>query len=91
MYLLDFNNDRIIVTDFELNFIKYFGSQGDLDDQFICPLGILFKNGCVYVSDTANQRIQVFNQDLEHIKSLQLEFKPREVQTSNSVLAVTSD
>ena len=91
LYLLDFNNDRIIVTDFELNFIKYFGSRGDKNNQFNYPRGICFKNENLYVSDRLNQRIQMFNQDFEFIKSLELEYEPREIQTSNSMLAVTSD
>ena len=69
LFLLDANNDRIIVTDFELNFIKYFGSHCDKDNQFDCPCGLCFKNGYLYVSDTGNERIQIFNQNLEFVKS----------------------
>ena len=91
VYLLNRNNDRIIVTDFELNFIKYFGSRGDRNNQFDDLFGICFKNGYLYVSDNGNMRIQIFNQDLEFIKSVKLEYEPREVQISNSMLAVVSD
>ena len=92
VYILDKENCRIIlVTDFELNFIKYFGSYGNKNNQFKYPFGICFKNGYLCVADCENYQIKVFNQDLRFIKSLQLECKPREVQTSNSVLAVTSD
>ena len=43
VFLLD--KHRIIVTDFDTNFIKYFGSKGDKNNQFNCLLGICFKNG----------------------------------------------
>ena len=47
LYLLDSLKIRIIVTDFELNFIKYIGSKGD-------GYSICFKNGFLYVVDSYN-------------------------------------
>ena len=37
MYLLDYRNHPIIVSDFEFNFINYFFSIGNGDDQFWGP------------------------------------------------------
>ena len=90
LYLLDKNNDRIIVTDMELDFIKYFDCV-DHGDEFDLPLAICFKNENLYVCDSGNKRIQIFDSDLEYIESLELGFSPYRVQTSNSMLAVTSD
>ena len=89
VHLLDLDSHRIIVTDFELNFIKYFGSRGNKDNQFNQPVGICFKNGYLYITDSGNYRIQIFNQDFEFINSLKLEFDPKQVQILNSMLAIT--
>ena len=89
VYISECYSDRIIVTDFELNFIKYFfGWIGE--DHLNSPYGICFKNGYLYVADGENNRIQIFNQDLEYIESLKLEYEPFQVQVTNSLLAVTS-
>ena len=50
LYILDYIYNRIIVTDLEFNFIKYFGSPGDKNNQFNYPRGICFKNENLYVS-----------------------------------------
>ena len=90
LYILNGSKARIIVTDFELNFIKYFGSMGRGDNQFLWPNNICFKNGFLYVSDRKNKRIQKFNQNLKFIKLLELEYEPLELTVLNSELAVKS-
>ena len=81
---------RITVTDFELNFIKYFGSWGIGENQFIYPTSICFKNGFLYVCDCLNKRIHKFNQNFEFIKLLELEYEPFKMSVFNSELAVRS-
>ena len=82
---------RIIVTDFELNFIKYFGSQDRRgDNKFDHPSSICFKNGFLYVCDSLNRRIHKFDQHLKLIKMLILEYKPWQLTVFNSELAVRS-
>ena len=90
LYLLEESKNRIIVTDFELNFIEYFGSKFRKDFNFKSPTGICFKNGVLYVCDTYNKRIQVFNQNFKFIQSLKLQYIPDKVKASNSTLAVKS-
>ena len=65
-----------VVTNFDLNFIKYFGSMGNGDNQFKYPSSICFKNGFFCVGDTNNRRIHKFSQNLEFIKLLELEYRP---------------
>ena len=90
LYFLDSDNDRIIVTDFELNFIEYFGCYDDDDDDddddknFDSSSGICFKNGFLYVSDKNNERVQIFDKDLEFINSLDLGYAPKQVCASNA-------
>ena len=86
------HDDKVLVTDFELNFIKYLGSENEDDTyEFSYPSGICFKNGYLYVSDSYNNRIQVFDQNLVFVKSLNLKYEPKEIKASNSILAVASD
>ena len=93
LYFSDYQNHRIIVTDFELNFIKYFGSFGGSNSsyQFFHPLGICFKNEYFYVCDSTNKRIQKFNQDLVFVNSLETKYNPFRVQVSNSMIVVASE
>ena len=86
LYLLDTSRSRIIVTDFELNFIKYFGSWGNRDDQFFYPNSICFKKGFLYVTDSysTKKRIKKFNQNFELIILLELEYEPRHLIVVNS-------
>ena len=86
LYLSDRQNNRIIVTDYELNFIKYFGSEG----QFNKPMGLSFNKENLYVCDYSNGRIQQFNKNLKHVNSIKFNNHPCRLKISNSVLVVSS-
>ncbi|XP_006817473.1 tripartite motif-containing protein 2-like [Saccoglossus kowalevskii] len=48
----------------EGDFVRSFGSRGNLGGQFSCPYSIAFdSHGVAYVSDSYNHRIQVFSSD----------------------------
>ena len=50
---------------------RQFGSEGKGKGQFSYPSGVaLDSDGCIYVSDTGNQRIQKFTFDGQYIKSI---------------------
>ena len=50
---------------------RQFGSEGKGKGQFSSPWGVaLDSDGCIYVSDTGNQRIQKFTFDGQYIKSI---------------------
>lgn len=62
VYVGEYWNSRISIFSTDGQFIKSFGSGGSAPGQFNSPYGItLDKNGTVYVSDTANNRIQIFS------------------------------
>ena len=63
-------------------------SEGNGDNQFNYPSSICFKYQFLYVCDSYNKRIQKFNQNLEFIKLLKLEFEPRHLTVFSSELAV---
>ena len=52
--------NRVSVFDENHKYIKSFGKKGDKDGEFSKPYVIAVDDGCVYVSDTENNRVQVF-------------------------------
>ena len=61
MYVSEWGNNRISIFSADGEFIKSFGSKGNGHGQFNEPNEIfLDKIGTVYVSDTWNNRIQIF-------------------------------
>ncbi len=62
VFVTDTGNKRVVIFDSEGNFINQFGSAGMAAGQFDEPVGLaLSEDGRkVYVADTWNQRIQVF-------------------------------
>ena len=91
LFISDCTSHQIIVTDLELNKIKTFGSHGTLFDQFNNPAGICFhKNGDLYVCDENNKRVQVFDNDLKFKTSINLNYSPWSIKTSNWSVFITS-
>ena len=82
LFILEILKRRIIVTDFELNFIKYFGSP----NEFRKPRGICFKGGYLYVSDRGNNQIAKFDQNLEYVKEFETSCVPGQIKATNSLL-----
>ena len=87
-YILNIIYHRITVTDFEMNFIEYFGSKGEGNNEFNYPKSLCFKNECLYVSDSCNKRIQIFNEELELINSLKLDESPDTIKVSSAVICI---
>jgi len=70
IYVADWDNHRIQVFDSNGNFMTKFGknggdgSSGSSDGEFTRPTDIAFdKDGNIYVADSSNHRIQVFDSD----------------------------
>ena len=90
LYISDSVHNQIIITDFELNHKKSFGSLGSGDDQFNKPEGVCWsKSGYLYVCDCGNKRIQVFDDDFKLTKSISLEFYPTKVYVSNTTVCLS--
>ena len=61
VYVIEFTSDRVLVFDRSLHHFKTFGRKGDRDGEFNDPYCItVSKNNVVFVSDTYNNRIQLF-------------------------------
>jgi len=63
-------NDRVQKFDVDGNWIAKFGSFGTDDGQFQRPMGIVWKDGLIYVADAINNRIQVFRDDGRFVSTL---------------------
>ncbi len=62
VYVSDTGNNRIIVLDDNLNFIKEYGSFGQGPGEFNRPEGIAFsKENLIHIFEASNSRIQIFN------------------------------
>ena len=49
LYLSLLNNNKVLMTNLELNIIKSIGSPGSGDLQFNCPYDLCFKNNILYI------------------------------------------
>ena len=61
VYVVEFQSDRVSIFDDNGKYIKSFGKRGYKDGEFKHPHAIAVSDdGYVYVSDTGNNRVQVF-------------------------------
>jgi uncharacterized protein (TIGR03663 family) len=66
VYIADTGNKRIVVTDLDGNFVEQWGTWGAGEGQFHEPIGLgVDGQGRIYVGDTWNSRVQIFNRTAE--------------------------
>ena len=90
LFLSDYLNRRIIMTDLQINFLKSIGSFGAEINQFDGPNDLCLLNNNLYVCDYNNKRIQVYNTELIYSQSLMVNYHPQEIKTLNSKLFIQS-
>lgn len=73
----DIKKDSLFMYDSDFNLIKSVGKTGNGSLEFISPSDVKFANGKLYVLDYGNQRIQILDKNLSHIKDIKFE-KPDE-------------
>ena len=61
IYVSNSEENRVIVTDLELNMIKIIGTHGKSNDQFDHPRGVSYYKSYIYICDYGNIRIQILN------------------------------
>jgi hypothetical protein len=91
IYILDRVAHQIIMTDFEFNKLKTFGSHGNDMLKFNVPYSICYRNNFLYVSDRINKRIQVLTENLVFCKSVELSYKPRYICVSDKMACVKNN
>ena len=83
--------DRILMIDFDFNFIKSVDWCGQENNQFnFFYRDICYKNECLYICDTDNKRVQIYSKDLVLVKSIELDYKPWKIEASNSIICVNT-
>ncbi len=71
IYITDgYANSRIIKLDKDGNWIKWVGTHGSGVNQFNVPHSIAYADGKLYVADRNNDRIQVYDTDLNYLKTI---------------------
>lgn len=99
-----YHNEKIYVTDMTLDSLFKFsrdgrfegkvGLEGTGDGMFNCPIGLTAYNGKIYVCDTNNNRIQVFDQELKYIKKFGMNrlYLPTDIKVrDNKIIVITRD
>ena len=68
VYVTEYESNRIQVLDHDLSFIGTFGSRGRKRGEFIQPWDVSFdSDGFIYVADSGNHRIQVFEYRIRNL------------------------
>ena len=83
IYICDGDRNRILMTDFDFNLIKFVGSYGIEDNQFSCPTDICYKNESLYICDKWNGRVQIYSKDLKFVESIKLDYDSWKIKASN--------
>ncbi|MBQ7954213.1 MAG: 6-bladed beta-propeller [Lachnospiraceae bacterium] len=84
--MVDTANDCILVLDREGNILSTVGETGNGSLEFLNPTGIAAQNGCIYVLDAENRRIQILNFDLTYKKEICFsENVPKEAESANYI------
>jgi len=76
VYIAD-RSHRVIVLDRQGRFVRAFGKGGAEDGQLAYPNGILLTRDRVYVSDSGNGRVQVFDRSGQFLSKLEGFVNPR--------------
>src|SRR5262249_33166739 len=71
----DFGNNRMQEFGRDLTLVRAWGTKGELPSQFKEPCGVAVgPSGEIFVADTWNQRVQVFNKAGEYVREWALSF-----------------
>jgi hypothetical protein len=74
-YIYDLYIYRILITDFDFNFIKSVGSRDAENCQLDAPNDICFSSSKFYICETTKKRLQVFSKDFDFVTSYKVEYK----------------
>jgi hypothetical protein len=75
LIVLDGNNDKILLLDYNGNIIKTVGTTGSGPLEFSNPTAITTHDNKIYIVDGKNDRIQILDESLSYIKEIKLERK----------------
>ncbi|HON82638.1 MAG TPA: stalk domain-containing protein [Caldisericia bacterium] len=92
IYVTDFEISKIIVFDLNGKYITEFGKRGTNVSEFDGPLGIcLDNNGNIFVCDSKNKRVQIFDNNFVYKKTIQMDGAPCDIFVANDKKIYISD
>jgi cytochrome c5 len=94
VYVVDRDNNRVVVFNMNGDFLFTFGEKGDNHGEFDFPheIDVSDKDGKIYIADTNNKRIQVFSNSGEYLDKIQIQSgyaNPKTVASSSSGLLIS--
>ncbi len=88
LILLDGNDDKILLLDYDGNIIKTVGTTGSGPLEFSNPTAITTHDNKIYIVDGKNDRVQILDESLNYIKEIKLERKENSPEFSFQDIAV---
>ncbi len=88
VYVVDGDNNRIVVYNKKGQYIKQFGRFGHKKGELNYPVGIgLDSEGYIYVADTRNHRIQIFDENGDYDRMIKVNIAGNPVRPVDVVVA----
>lgn len=70
IFLADFNQNKVFVTDMSLNLLGYFGVLGRGPSDFNGSMNIKVKDKIIYVADDGSRSFKLFDNHFNHLKNI---------------------
>lgn len=70
IFLADFNQNKVFVTDMSLNLLGYFGVLGREPSDFNGSMNIKVKDKIIYVADDGSRSFKLFDNHFNHLKNI---------------------
>ncbi len=90
VYISDWSEHQIIMTDFELSKIRSYCAHGTGVDELSRPWSLSFNSNILYVCDFNNKSLKLFSKDLEFLQAVKLNYSPWQMKVSDKVVCVNA-
>ena len=86
LYISDWKENRIIMTDMEFTKLKVYGENNELSR----PWSLSFNTGVLYACDFNNKSLKLFDKDLELFKTVKLGYQPWQMKASDKIVCINT-
>ena len=90
IFICDSFNQKILMTDLDLNLIRQYGEYGNEEDKVKYPNGLCYYKHALYISDRANSRIVKLTNYLKYLTSFSVDFQPSVIKIVNDIACIKS-
>ena len=93
IYIVDGGNYRVQKFDESGLFVLSFGKMGDYEGEFLNPASVAVLDGKVYVTDTANKKIVVFDQYGNYVNEILMDeiLSPRGISVNGNKIIISDE